>query len=274
MAFGAAYLTLARLFDRRRLVGTATPFVVAGHIALITGIVTLSDDLGAAGVGLVLVIVGVLVSRIGAVGGRRLTTIIGAVEIGLGALIVLGDSMDEASPTSFGTALFVLGAAIAALAQVLHVSTGEPPQTAPGPSSFPRWSQAGKQVRTVPAGTAAGPWTGPPRRGGGSRAVGRAAHRHRDRGPDSPQAARRSRISGMRPRRPRLRPSRPPPVAPAAPPRRPSRPPRRPASAPAPAPEATRPRAAQHRHRRPSAPTPAPEPPAPEPPGEGPTPPN
>ena len=275
VAFGAAYLTLARLFDRRRLVGTATPFVVAGHIALITGIVTLSDDLGAAGVGLVLVIVGVLVSRIGAVGGRRLTTIIGAVEIGLGALIVLGDSMDEASPTSFGTALFVLGAAIAALAQVLHVSTGEPPQTAPGPSSFPRWSQAGKQVRTVPAGTAAGPWTGPPAGGapgpwgGPPTATGPWAGQPTatDRGPDSPQAARRSRISGMRPRRPRLRPSRPPRSAPAPAPEPPA-----PAAHLAPA-RRPRHRPARRRHP-PEAPTPAPEPPAPETPGEGPTPPN
>ena len=162
VAFGAGYLALTRLFDKRRLVGTATPFVVAGHIALITGISALSDDLGTAGVGIVLVVAGVLVARIGAVGGRRLTTIIGAVEIGLGALIVLGDSMEDASATSFGTALFVLGAAIAGLAQVLHMSTGEPPQTTPGPSSFPGWAQAGKRVSTAPAGTASGPWAGPP----------------------------------------------------------------------------------------------------------------
>ena len=173
VAFGAGYLALTRLFDKPRLVGTATPFVVAGHIALITGISALSDDLGTTGVGIVLVVAGVLVARVGAVGGRRLTTIIGAVEIGLGALIVLGDSMEDASATSFGTALFVLGAAIAGLAQVLHMSTGEPPQTTPGPSSFPGWAQAGKRVSTAPAGTAgpgpdlpaggaSGPWAGPP----------------------------------------------------------------------------------------------------------------
>ncbi len=259
VAFGAAYLTFARLFDRRHLVGTATPFVVAGHIALITGIFTLSDDLGAAGLGLVLVIVGVLVSRIGAVGGRRLTTIIGAVEIGLGALIVLADSMEEASPTSFGTALFVLGAAIAALAQVLHVSTGEPPQTAPGPSSFPRWSQAGKQVRTAPAGTAVGPWSGPPAGG----APGPWA------GPPTAAGPWAGPPAGVPPfADPRHAP--PPPPPPPAPPA-----PAAPAQAPAPeapAPEAPAP-APPAQAPAPEAPTAAPEPPAPEPPGDGPTPP-
>ena len=198
-------------------------------------------------------IVGVLVSRIGAVGGRRLTTIIGAVEIGLGALIVLGDSMDEASPTSFGTALFVLGAAIAALAQVLHVSTGEPPQTAPGPSSFPGW---------VTGGQAGADRAGRNRRGAldrtarrrCSRAVGRAAHRrhHRTwagpplatgRGPHRPRVGLRSRARRRRGRAraaaPRLRRR-----------RRPNRPPH--ASAPAPAARGTRPRRRQHRHRRPT----------------------
>jgi len=158
--FGAGYLALSRRFDKRQLAGTATPFVLAGHAALITGIVALADDLKASGVGIAFVIAGVIVGRLGAVGGRRLTTSIGAVEIGLGALIVLGDAMEESSPTSFGTALFVLGAAIAALAQVLHVSTGEPPQTTPGASSFPRWAQSRMRVGTTPPGGAPSPWVG------------------------------------------------------------------------------------------------------------------
>ena len=158
---GAAYLALSRRFDKRRLGGTATPFVVAGHLALITGIVALADDLDASGTGIAFVLAGVVVARLGAVGGRRLTTIIGAVEIGGGALLVLGDAMEESSPTSFGTALFVLGAAIAALAQVLHLSTREPAQTTPGPSSVPGWAQPRLRVGGQQGGTR-GPWGGPP----------------------------------------------------------------------------------------------------------------
>ncbi len=254
--FGAGYLALSRLFDKRHLVGTATPFVVAGHVALITGIIALADDLGTAGVGIALVVAGVLVARLGAVGGRRVTTIIGAVEIGLGALLVLGDAMEDASATSFGTALFVLGAAVAGLAQVLHMSTGEPPQTTPGPSSFPGWSQAGKRVSTTPAGTAAGPWAGPPavappdpgrdRPPAAPPDPGPGRRSPPSRGPHRPRAGlrsrarRRPRSRGSRRRSPRLRrprhPSRPPrhrrPRHPQRPPRHrrprhPNRPPRR-----------------------------------------------
>jgi hypothetical protein len=164
--FGAAYLAVSRRFDKRRLAGAGTPFVVAGHAALVAGIVLLADDLKASGVGLAFFFAGVVVARLGALSGRRVTTIIGAVEIGVGATIVLGDSMEDAGPTAFGTALFVVGAVIAVLAQVFHISTGEPPQTTPGPSSFPRWSPARLRVRTTPAGDAPPPWSGPPAAGG------------------------------------------------------------------------------------------------------------
>jgi hypothetical protein len=164
--FGAGYLALARVFDKRQLAGAATPFVVAGHAALVAGIILLSDDLKAAGVGIAFFLAGIVVARLGALGGRRVTTIIGAVEIGLGAAIVLGDAMEDASAASFGTALFVVGAAIAVLAQVFHLSTGEPPQTTPGPSSFPRWSPDRLRVRTTPAAGAPGSWAGPPTAGG------------------------------------------------------------------------------------------------------------
>jgi hypothetical protein len=166
VVFGAAYLAVSRRFDKRQLAGVGTPFVGAGHAALVAGIVLLADDLKASGVGLVFFFVGIVVARLGALSGRRVTTIIGAVEIGVGATIVLGDSMDDAGPTSFGTALFVLGAAIAVLAQVFHISTGEPPQTTPGPSSFPRWSPARLRVGTTPTGEAPSPWAGPPTPGG------------------------------------------------------------------------------------------------------------
>ena len=161
--FGTAYFVASRLLDKRKLVGLATPFVFAGHVALITGISALSD-LGPGGVGAVLVIAGVLVARVGAVSGRRLTTIVGAVEIGLGAVIVLGDAMEESSATSFGVAMFVLGAIVAAVAQLLQISTDEPSQTTPGPSSFPGWAAGNQRVTAGAAGAwgaqQGGPWGG------------------------------------------------------------------------------------------------------------------
>ncbi|HKY65069.1 MAG TPA: hypothetical protein VJM49_01800, partial [Acidimicrobiales bacterium] len=155
VVFGAGYLVAARVLDRRRLAGAGTPFVLAGHVALIFGLLVLSDELGAAGIGVALIVAGVLVSRLGAVSGRRVTTVIGAAEIGIGAVSVLGDALEDASATSVGTAFFLTGAAVAALAQVLHVSTREPDQTTPGPSSFPGWAALGS--RQVTAGGPTGP---------------------------------------------------------------------------------------------------------------------
>ena len=158
--FGAAYFVASRLLDKRKLVGVATPFVFAGHVALIAGISALSD-LGPGGVGAVLVIAGVLVARLGAVSGRRLTTIVGAIEIALGAVIVLGDAMEESSATSFGVAMFVLGAVVAAVAQLLQISTDEPSQTTPGPSSFPGCPPSPREEWCPPGACA---WRGRPPR--------------------------------------------------------------------------------------------------------------
>jgi hypothetical protein len=153
LLFGVGYLVAARRFDHRRFAGTATPFVVAGHIALPTGIVLLSEDLEVAGTGVAFVIAGGLVAWVGALSGRRATTIIGAIEVIIGLYLVVGDAMQDSSATSFGTALFVLGAVLVGAAHLLHIATGEPPQTTPGPSSF-----GGRPSRAAPATT----WTPTP----------------------------------------------------------------------------------------------------------------
>lgn len=134
--FGAGYLIAARALDRRGFAGTATPFVAAGHLALPIGIALLGDELDAGGTGVAFVIAGFLVAWIGATSGRRATTVIGAIEVIVGLYLVLGDAMEESSATSFGTGLFMLGAVLVGAAHLLHVATGEPPQTTPGPSSF------------------------------------------------------------------------------------------------------------------------------------------
>ena len=147
----------ARRFDHRGFAGTATPFVVAGHVALPTGIALMSEDLEVAGTGVAFVIAGGLVAWVGALSGRRATTTVGAIEVIIGLYLVVGDAMQDSSATSLGTALFVLGAVLVGAAHLLHVATGEPPQTTPGPSSF-----GGRPSRVVPASawapTPAGPY--------------------------------------------------------------------------------------------------------------------
>ena len=157
LLFGVGYVVAARRLDRLRFAGAATPFVVAGHVALPVGIVMLADELELAGTGVAFVIAGGLVAWVGALSGRRATTIVGAIEVIIGMYLLLGDAMEESSPTSFGTALFVLGAVLVGAAHLLHVVTGEPPQTTPGPSSFDgRSSPAASTATWVP--TPAGPY--------------------------------------------------------------------------------------------------------------------
>jgi len=157
VVFGGGFLVGARLLDRRKLYGVATPLVAVGHIALPAGILFLSDDLNATGTGLAFVLAGGLVIWSGALGARRATTIIGAIELIIGVVVVLGDVMEDADPTSVGSALFVIGTALVLGSQLLHRQTRETPPSTPGPSEFP-----GAPRAPQPAGAPFGPYAPPP----------------------------------------------------------------------------------------------------------------
>ncbi|HZM42639.1 MAG TPA: hypothetical protein VFB94_26165 [Acidimicrobiales bacterium] len=157
VVFGGGFLVGARLLDRRKLYGVATPLVAVGHIALPAGILFLSDDLNATGTGLAFVLAGGLVIWSGALGARRATTIIGAIELIIGVVVVLGDVMEDADPTSVGSALFVIGTALVLGSQLLHRQTRETPPSTPGPSEFP-----GPPRAPQPAGAPFGPYAPPP----------------------------------------------------------------------------------------------------------------
>jgi hypothetical protein len=163
LVFGAGYLAAVALLDRRGWRGAGTPFAVAAHAALPIGILLLSSDLEVAGTGVALVIVGLVTSWVGALGARRATTIIGAIETVAGIGLLVGDTMNDSDPSSVGLALVVIGIAIAAGAHLLHLVTGEPPQTREGPSSFPgRPRQPASAWAGAPAYGAAAPYGGPP----------------------------------------------------------------------------------------------------------------
>lgn len=171
VVFGAGYLVATRLLDRRGHAGTATSFVVAGHIAVPVGLAYLADTLEVAGTGVAFVIAGGLIAWLGAVGGRRFTTIIGAVEMIFGLYLVVGDAMKESTATNIGVALFVLGGVIVGLAHLLHMITGETAQTVPGPSRFagrPAPGSGGPWGPGAGGGPAGGPGPGGPYPPGGS----------------------------------------------------------------------------------------------------------
>jgi hypothetical protein len=136
LLLGGAYLATAWLLDRRGLAGTATPFVLTALAAIPAGIALLGGDLEQAGAGALSVVAGLVVAWFGASSGRRASTVIGAGGVALGIVLVIADAMQDASPTSVGVALLVVGGVLAVGAQLLHVQTGELPQMTPGPSGF------------------------------------------------------------------------------------------------------------------------------------------
>jgi hypothetical protein len=157
VVFGGGFLVGARLLDRRKLYGVATPLVAVGHIALPAGILFLSGDLEPIGTGLAFVLAGGLVIWSGALGSRRATTIIGAAELIIGVIVVLSDVMEDGSPTSIGSALFVIGTALVLGSQLLHYQTRETSPSTPGPSEFP-----GAERTPAPVGGPYGPYPGGP----------------------------------------------------------------------------------------------------------------
>ena len=183
LVFGAGYLAATRLLDRRGHAGTATSFVVAGHIALPIGLAYLADSLELAGTGVAFVVAGGLIGWLGAVGGRRFTTIIGALEMIFGLYLVVGDAMEGSSTTGVGFTLFALGGVIVGLAHLLHLVTGETSQIMPGPSRFAGrptpgsggpWGPGAGGAAYAPAGPApagpyapGGPFVGAPGPGAG-----------------------------------------------------------------------------------------------------------
>ncbi len=210
--FGAGYLVGARLLDRRGVPGPGVPLSFVGHVALPVGVVFLSEDLEAVGTGIAFIVIGGLAIWSGALGSRRATTVIGAIEIFVGIILVIGEFMEDSSATSVGVTFFVVGALIVLAAQLLHGQTGETPQLTPGPSQFPGSPGPRRSVAAY-AGYPPGPYPAPgpygpvgrpttTHPGHGGPGTGRAAAAPR-RGPQPPPptrgAGRASDPSGVRP---------------------------------------------------------------------------
>jgi hypothetical protein len=158
--FGAGYLVGARLLDRRGVPGPGVPLSFVGHVALPVGVVFLSEDLEAVGTGIAFIVIGALAIWSGALGSRRATTVIGAIEIFVGIILVIGEFMEDGSATSVGVTFFVVGTLIVLAAQLLHGQTGETPQLTPGPSQFPG-SPGPRRSVTPYAGYPPGPYPPP-----------------------------------------------------------------------------------------------------------------
>jgi hypothetical protein len=133
LLFGITYVLVGRWLDRRGFAGEATPFAFAGVVALFVGIAAFSEDIDAAGAGLLFVVVGLLLAAYGASAGRRGTTWWGGGAVFVGAFVIVGDAAGD-SERGFGALAVVLGAGAVALAHAIARSTREPADDEPGPS--------------------------------------------------------------------------------------------------------------------------------------------
>jgi drug/metabolite transporter (DMT)-like permease len=135
LAFAAVYLVAMRVLDKRGGRGMATPFAFAGVITLFAAISLLANDLDEVGTGFALIVAGVVLAVLGALGERRGTTWFGGAAVALGAAVLAGKAADD-NTDALAVLLIAFGAAVVLLGAWLQFGGGEPAETLEGPSTF------------------------------------------------------------------------------------------------------------------------------------------
>ena len=137
LIFGFAYYGIAAVLDRRGRSGAAVAFVVAGFNATVGGIVASGPDLGRAGTGVLLMVVGLVLAWYGARSGRRFTTWIWCVGVVVGIGLVVSRIFPD-SYTGAGTTLIVVGLVVVGAAYAIATAANEAPDVEePSPAPVP-----------------------------------------------------------------------------------------------------------------------------------------
>jgi hypothetical protein len=119
--FGLGYYAIMVVLDRAGRSGAGVPLAVSGFIATVAGIAAASPGVHPKGTGALLIVVGLVLSFVGARSVRRFTTWIWAAGVGIGVLVLVGDSLrDNASGAGVtliacGVVLVAAGVALARL---------------------------------------------------------------------------------------------------------------------------------------------------------------
>jgi hypothetical protein len=127
LAIGVAYGLATRWLDTRGHHGVATPFAVATIPAVLIGVGSLGDDLGATLTGLLFVVAGVALAHQGATLGRRATCWIGGLTVVGGVVTVVGDAADSAA--TGGLLLMLIGLVVVWASHLAHERLQEPSET-------------------------------------------------------------------------------------------------------------------------------------------------
>jgi hypothetical protein len=118
LIFGLAYYAIAAALDRQRRHGIAVAFVIAGFIATASGLIAGAEDMGRAGTGVLLMLLGLVLCAYGASAGRRFTAWAWGAAFALGAGLVVQRVFSN-SYTGTGITLAVVGIAVVAGAHLL-----------------------------------------------------------------------------------------------------------------------------------------------------------
>lgn len=141
LMFGLGYYGVAFFLDRSGRTGLAVPLTLAGFLATAGGILAAAGDLHEIGTGLLLIVLGLALSRYGALAGRRFTTWVWALGVGLGLLVIIV-KLTEDNATSGGIALIIAGAGLVLVGHILAGLLREPDDAgadgiAPAPVTAP-----------------------------------------------------------------------------------------------------------------------------------------
>jgi hypothetical protein len=126
LLIGLLYYLAVFALDRRRLAGAGTGFVVAAFFATVAGIAALSPDMGQAGTGAVLLVLGVALGWLGARSERRFTTWAWTAAAVVGVLLVLEKVIGAGHAAVGGIVLIAVGALVVIVAHYLSRATSEP----------------------------------------------------------------------------------------------------------------------------------------------------
>jgi hypothetical protein len=132
LIFAIAYYLTAWYLDRTGRRGMALPFVVVGIPAMLVGIGALAPDTKQLGTGIILLLVGIVLSRYGAAYERRFTAWFWALVSAGGAVTILAKF--ATAGTSVGIGMIVLGVVFAAVGWFAAKALNEPDDMATAPS--------------------------------------------------------------------------------------------------------------------------------------------
>lgn len=129
LVFSIVYLASGRVLSGRGAFGAATPATVVGGVLAAVGIALLADDLGDGGTGIVLVIAGACLVKVGVEAGRRFTTWWGALLLGIGVSVLLAEVLgDDVDSTVASLTAVVVGSAVVLAGKVLGDVLDEAPE--------------------------------------------------------------------------------------------------------------------------------------------------